>query len=182
MLLTGARASSAAASWQAALFFLAFSSLKLDFGAGFSARTPPLGALNMFKARYPLEGGPPQVKLHVAIIVEETRVVGEGRGRKNKERGRLVLFDFLPEEPTALPTTFRLLTGRDVPGNLRERELRFLPAGSVYVGQSDATLEEMRKFVASYPDRLSLISNNCVSFVDAFVARHRVQPGLGELI
>jgi len=63
-----------------------------------------------------------------------------------------------------------------VPGNLRERELRFLPAGSVYVGQSDATLEEMREFVASYPDRLSLISNNCVSFVDAFVARHRLQP------
>ncbi len=177
MLLNGAKASSGGTLWQAALLFLAVSSLKLDFGAGFSATPPPPGTRKMFKARYPLEGGPPQVKLHVAVIVEDTRRAGGGSERENEEPGRLVLFDFLPAEPTALPTTFRLLTGQDVPGNLRERELRFLPAGTVFVGQSDATLEEMRKYVASYPDRLSLISNNCVTFVDAFVARHRLRPG-----
>lgn len=35
-------------------------------------------------------------------------------------------------------------------------------------------MEEMREFVAAYPDRLSLVSNNCVSFVDAFIERHRL--------
>lgn len=137
----------------------------------------------MFKARYPLEGGPPQVKLHVAIIVEEeTRgVAGNDGERVNNEKDGhsrsppLVLFDFLPAEPTARQTTFRLLTGQDVRGNLRERNVRFLPPGSVYVGRSDATLEDMRGFVTAYPDRLSLISNNCVSFVDAFIARHRLE-------
>lgn len=130
----------------------------------------------MFKARYPLEGGPPQVKLHVAIIVQDTA----STAGKDKEQGRLVLFDFLPAEPTALSTTVRLLTAQDVLGNLRERELRFLPPGSVCVGQSDATLEEMREFVAAYPDRLSLVSNSCVSFVDAFVERHRLEQQEGR--
>ena len=50
----------------------------------------------MFRARYPLEGGPPQVKLHVAIIVQAiSSTAGKGKGQ-----GRLVLFDFLPAEPT----------------------------------------------------------------------------------
>lgn len=123
----------------------------------------------MFKARYPLEGGPPQVKLHVAIIVQDTGSIG-----KDKEQGRLVLFDFLPAEPTAFSTTLRLFAAQDVQGNLRERELRFLPPESVCVGQSDASMEEMREFVATYPDRLSLISNNCETFVEAFVERHRL--------
>ncbi|CAM9422188.1 unnamed protein product [Scytosiphon promiscuus] len=150
----------------------------LQLGAAFFAAAPVKTKLKMFKARYPLEGGPPQIKLHVAVIVEEAVSVGKKSEQKRKQQGdpgtRLVLFDFLPDEPTALPTAFRLLTGQNVRGNLRERELRFLPPGSVCVGESDATLDEMRGFVAEYPDRLSLVSNNCLSFVDAFVAKHLV--------
>ncbi|CAM9159660.1 unnamed protein product, partial [Hapterophycus canaliculatus] len=161
------------------LLLLLFILQHLRFGAAFFAAASPKTKLKMFKARYPLEGGPPQVKLHVAIIVEDAGNVGKKRGRINRQKGdpgrRFVLFDFLPEEPTALPTAMRLLTGQDVPGSLRERELRFLPPGSVCVGESDATLDEMRGFVTEYPDRLSLVSNNCFSFVNAFVERHSAE-------
>lgn len=180
MLMLGQRTAAMAGPWQAALLLLLLSRLRqLGFCSALRVGgTPHRSNFKMFKARYPLEGGPPQVKLHVAIIiVEDARTTGEKGGLSNGEDGdagrRLVLFDFLPKEPTAFDTTLRLLTGNDVPGNLRERELRFLPPGSVYVGESDATIGEMRGFVAKYPDRLSLVSNNCFSFVDAFVARHR---------
>lgn len=63
--------------------------------------------------------------------------------------------------------------GGDVRGNVRERELRYLPPGAVCVGETDATFEEMRGFVDDYPDRLSLVSNSCVSFCDAFLSHHR---------
>lgn len=165
--------SSRAASWHAALLLLVLTTLQqLSFCGSFPA---PRCTSKMFKARYPLEGGPPQVKLHVAIIVQDTESIGN-----DNEQKRWVLFDFLPAEPTAFTTTLKLLTAQDVQGNLRERELRFLPPGSVCVGQSDATLEDMRGFVARYPDRLSLVSNNCVSFVDAFVERHRLEQEGGR--
>lgn len=80
----------------------------------------------------------------------------------------------LSQEPTALKTTTRLLSGGEVAGNLRERELRRLPRGAVFVGDTNATFDEMRQFVSSYPARLSLVSNSCVTFVDAFIARHRI--------
>lgn len=181
MLILGQRAAALAGPWHAALLLLLLSSLRqLGFCSALLRVAPPHRSnFKMFKARYPLEGGPPQVKLHVAIIVEDSRSTDEKGGRPNSEDGdtgrRLVLFDFLPKEPTAFETTLRLLTGNDVPGNLRERELRFLPPGSVYVGESDATIGDMREFVAKYPDRLSLVSNTCFSFVDAFVARHRLE-------
>lgn len=178
MLPTGQRMA-VRASQSHALLLLLLLLQQHDLCAAFSVGMGIAGGqeskLKMFKARYPLEGGPPLVKLHVAIIVQYTRGEGKDDKRAKSEQGDLVLFDFLPAEPTAVPTTFRLLTGQDVPGNLRERDLRFLPPGSVYVGQSDATLEDMRGFVTAYPDRLSLISNNCVSFVDAFIARHRLE-------
>lgn len=130
----------------------------------------------LFKARYPLEGGPPQLRLHVAIIVQDVTGRQDSESSSEDNSGSpLILFDFLPAEPTALLTTVRLLTGRDVDGNLRERELRFLPTGAVCVGESDATLEDMRGFVKRYPGRLSLVSNSCVSFVGAFIAQHRTQ-------
>ncbi|CAM9213660.1 unnamed protein product [Ectocarpus sp. 4 AP-2014] len=180
MLKLGQRAAALAGPWHAALLLLLLSSLRrLGFCSALRVPSPHRANFKMFKARYPLEGGPPQVKLHVAIIVEDPRSIGNKGGRPNSEGGdtgrRLVLFDFLPNEPTAFETTLRLLTGNDVPGNLRERELRFLPPGAVYVGESDATIGEMRGFVAKYPDRLSLVSNNCFSFVDAFIARHRLE-------
>lgn len=129
----------------------------------------------LFTARYPLEVGPPQLRLHYAVIVESVRSAEKPcawPGKHEEGDERLVLFDFLPKEPAALPTTLRLLTGGDVEGKFRERELQFLPPGSVCVGESDCTLEDMRNFVRAYPDRLSLISNNCFSFVDAFVEVH----------
>lgn len=176
MLILGQRAAALAGHWHAALLLLLLSSLRqLGFCAALQM-APHHSNFKMFKARYPLEAGPPQLKLHVAIIVEDARSAGEEGVREGVDTGRrLVLFDFLPKEPTAFETTLRLLTGNDVPGNLRERELRFLPPGSVYVGESDATIGEMRGFVAKYPDRLSLVWNDCFSFVDAFVARHRLE-------
>lgn len=164
-----------------ALFQLLLLSVLQDlrFGDAFFGAAPATTKLKMFKASYPLEGGPPQVKLHVAIIVEDAGNIGKENDRIKRQKGesgrRLVLFDFLPDQPTALPTALRLLTGQDVQGSLRERELRFLPPGSVCLGESDATLDEMRGFVAEYPDRLSLVSNNCFSFVDAFVEKHRAE-------
>lgn len=135
----------------------------------------------LFTARYPLENGPAQLRLHYAVIVENissTAKSGVWPKKQEEEGERLVLFDFLPKEPTALPTTLRLLTGGDVEGKLRERELRFLPPGSVFVGESDSSLEDMRNFVRAYPDRLSLVTNNCYSFVDAFVEMHVPNPPL----
>lgn len=175
-----------------ALLLLLLSISQLELCAAFSvgssssssiASSSARGALpltprfKLFKARYPLEGGPPPLRLHVAIIVEDISGCANmdssrTKGQQQDER-RFVLFDFMPLEPTALSTTIRLLSGRDVQGKLRERELRFLPRGAAYVAESDATLEDMRGFVRQYPDRLSLVSNSCVSFVDAFVTRHR---------
>lgn len=79
-----------------------------------------------------------------------------------------------PQAPTALETTARLLSGGDVKGNLRERELRRLPRQAVCVGDTNASLQDMREFVSNYPDRLSLVSNSCVTFVDAFITRHKM--------
>lgn len=150
-------------------------------GSCFSATSSPSGAMTstsstrfkLFKARYPLEGGPPQLRLHVAIIVQDSFDLQDSEtSSTEKSSSRLILFDFLPADPTALLTTVRLLTGGGVDGNLRERDLRFLPAGAVCVGESDATLEDMRGFVRRYPSRLSLVSNSCISFVDAFVEQH----------
>lgn len=136
----------------------------------------------LFTARYPLDQGPAQLRLHYVVIVKSVSTPAKPRvwPKKQKEEDgeRLVLFDFLPKEPTALPTTLRLLTGGDVEGNLRERELQFMPPGSVCVGESNASLEDMRKFVRAYPERLSLVSNNCFSFVDAFVEMHALNPSL----
>lgn len=175
MLLRRERRRSRAISWRAALPLLVLMMLQqprtcCSFSAQAGASAAPSCTSKMFKARYPLEAGPPQAKLHVAIIVQDAPRAGKGE----EQEERLVLFDFLPAEPAAISTVLTLLTARDVQGNLRERELRFLPPGSVCVGQSDATLDEMREFVAAYPDRLSLVSNNCGSFVDAFVEKHRL--------
>lgn len=177
------------------------------FCSGFSAGTPTSSSLaassgkqfRLFKARYPLEGGPSQLRLHVAVIVQDmtgymetkrNQSSGEdaaqdtsgrragGRKRTSNERdakeSRLVLFDFLPREPTALRTTAALLSGGDVAGSLRERSLRFLPRGSVCVAETNASLDDMRRFVNEYPDRLSLKSNSCETFVDAFVKYHAI--------
>lgn len=155
----------------------------LAFSVQVQSKTVSPPRLKLFKARYPLEGGPPQLRLHVAIIVEDISgcmaIPDEDSVLEvhNENGRRLVLFDFLPQDPTALYTAARLLTGGDVPATLRERSLRFLPSGAVCIGESDSTLEEMRGFVRNYPDRLSLFANSCISFVDAFVARHRVEEG-----
>lgn len=130
----------------------------------------------MFKATYPLEGGPSQLRLHVAVILEDIcsgPVEGESYSMEEEDtKRRFVLFDFLPEDPTAVTTAVRLFTGQDVQGYLRERELRYLPSNAICVGSSYANLEDMRAFVKTYPNRLSLLTNNCVSFVNAFIKKH----------
>lgn len=128
----------------------------------------------LYRSNFPLEGGPPQLRLHVAIVVQEIQNHCDQRSGNSdgeQERDTLMLFDFLPQEPTALKTVVRLLVGGEVEGNLRTRTLRFLPRGATCVGESTATLGDMQSFASEYPDRLSLVSNNCVTFVDAFVAR-----------
>ncbi|KAK9839847.1 hypothetical protein WJX81_005764 [Elliptochloris bilobata] len=45
------------------------------------------------------------------------------------------LYDFLPEQPTALNTAAALLAGLEVPGVVRER-LAWLPRRSVYIGRA----------------------------------------------
>lgn len=140
----------------------------------YSSSGAPRTRYKLYRSNFPLEGGPRQLRLHVAIVVEEIRDHCEQRSGSSddgQESENLVLFDFLPQEPTALTTVARLLTGGEVKGNLRTRTLRFLPRGSTCVGESTATLGDMRSFASEYPDRLSLFSNNCVTFVDSFVAR-----------
>lgn len=128
----------------------------------------------LYKARYPLEGGPSQLRLHVAIIVKDDTndMVRRPGDLSDEQRGQqLVLFDFLPKEPTALGTAVQLFLGGAVDGNLRRRTIRFLPRGATFVGQTDATMEEMEQFVSTYPNRLSFIRNDCGTFVDMFVMR-----------
>lgn len=184
-MLHGRRGATNATPWCFAGMLLLLLSIALRFdGCAAFTVSGGVGAsgsprYKLFTARYPLENGPEKLRLHYAVIVESVSSTAKSSvwPKKQKEdRERLVLFDFLPKEPSALPTTLRLLTGRDVDGNLRERELRFLPPGSVCVGESAASLEDMRNFVRAYPDRLSLVSNNCYSFVDAFVKMHALNP------
>ncbi|CAM9130395.1 unnamed protein product [Choristocarpus tenellus] len=177
---------------------------------GDRSRTQP--KYNLWKAYYPLEGGPSQLPLHVAVVVEEIgkevdcefkgeEISDEMLARKgnlgdtyalsssgegvwerveyggDKSRavtGRLTLFDFLPLKPLAFETTVNLLSGRSVPGELRIRELRFLPSRIEYIGvvSSNITLDDMRRFVAAYPDDLHLLKNSCVTFVDRFLQNH----------
>lgn len=147
----------------------------LGFPIANRGRLDPSMRFKVFKARYPLEGGPRQLRLHVAVIIQDTTdfMFREGEESSEEERmPQLVLFDFLPQEPTALATAFILLTGGDVSGKIRQRTLHFLPRGASCIGETDATLEDMESFVSEYPNRLSLTTNSCNSFVDSFVARH----------
>lgn len=67
----------------------------------------------LFTARYPLEGGPKQLKLHMAVIIEDLSQASASTVSLQEEMpGRcFVLFDFLPREPTSMSTSVRLLTG-----------------------------------------------------------------------
>lgn len=139
-----------------------------------SSGAAPRARYKLYRSNFPLEGGPRQLRLHVAIVIEEIKDHCDqrsGNSDDGQESENLVLFDFLPQEPTALTTVARLLIGGEVKGNLRTRTLRYLPRGATCVGESTATLGDMQSFASEYPDRLSLLSNNCVTFVDSFVAR-----------
>ncbi|CAM9682665.1 unnamed protein product [Discosporangium mesarthrocarpum] len=170
----------------------------LDKSMGYakeSVKKPDLPRYRLWRAFYPLEGGPQQVPLHVAVVVEEVpgnstdedtwpfavteqkpvRVSGDDNGDVSRRScERLVLFDFLPLRPTAFKTTVQLLSGMSVEGNVRERELRFRPTRSQYLGPVARryTLEDMRQFAMGYPLRLHLVTNSCVTFANKFVERH----------
>lgn len=64
-----------------------------------STRTnTPRSRSKLYKARYPLEGAPPQLRLHVAVIVQEASDREVEGDKENGHAGEsLVLFDFLPE-------------------------------------------------------------------------------------
>lgn len=82
------------------LLLLLYVWVAIDYCVAFSASPPatlPTGSnsnrYKLYRARYPLEGGPPQLRLHVAVIVQEIRT---NEGEETKDPA-LVLFDFLPQ-------------------------------------------------------------------------------------
>jgi hypothetical protein len=111
----------------------------------------------LFVARYPLVGGPSFLKLHIAIVHEHS--------------GALTQFDFLPANPTAAATAFRLLKLQTSPGELRERRLRFKPKDLQYICETNASVQELRAFTAAYDDQLHLLNNSCSSFADRLIDR-----------
>ena len=94
---------------------------RFENGCAFSMHSRPSATrravpqrTRLFTARYPLEGGPTQLKLHVAVVVADCVGAAEDdkAGRQKETYGRrFVLFDFLPRDPAAFSTTIRLLTG-----------------------------------------------------------------------
>lgn len=113
----------------------------------------------IYKAWYPLVGGPRFLRLHEAVIVE-------------KADSTFTHYDFLPQDPTAIPTAIKLFTLQSLAGELRIRPLKRRPKDMVYIGTSAADAASMLAFVEAYDDKVSLLSNNCKTFADAFIAAH----------
>ena len=110
----------------------------------------------------PLVGGPPWLRLHEAAVFEDA------------ESGSLLLLDFLPAAPEAIETAIDLLTLGTVEGVVRTKALTRIPR----VGTITETIPTpghcdvetvARRMEATYDRRLSLISNNCRTFVEAVV-------------
>lgn len=76
-------------------------------------RGPTPKRTRLFTARYPLEGGPKQLKLHMAVIIEDLSQASANTASLQEETPGhcFVLFDFLPRKPTSISTAIRLLTG-----------------------------------------------------------------------
>ncbi|KAJ1626077.1 hypothetical protein T492DRAFT_1035509 [Pavlovales sp. CCMP2436] len=132
----------------------------------------PGRAARIFTRSSPLIGGPEWLHLHQCVIVaaDAARVAGEGASP-----AELVLFDFLPDAPTELETTFALLTGRVVAGRTRQLALpaRALSSGDVVLRASTRlTLSSLTRWVDAYPRDLVLFGqgqNHCRTFVERFL-------------
>lgn len=111
-----------------------------------------------------LIGGPSWLRLHQAVIVAPPNAAP-------------VLFDFLPLEPTAPATAAALIGGRAVPGRIRQIDLprsSLEGEGAVLRGETTLSLDELRRWVSSYPCELALYghdreSNHCRTFTARFV-------------
>ena len=106
----------------------------------------------LYRARYPLVGGPAFLKLHVAVLYES--------------ESKLTQFDFLPINPTALTTAAKLLTLQRTEGVCRERELKFRPRGIEKIGETRATLDDLRGYTREHDTALHLIENSCSTYAD----------------
>jgi len=129
-------------------------------------------SLLLHKVALPLVGGPSWLKLHQAAVFEEP----DG-GKK-----RLLLLDYLPEEPESPETALSLFTMNSVAGKVRVKELRAFP----YHGEITETIEAdcdvdalALRLEADYDRRLRLASNNCRTFVSAVVAEALSSSGDG---
>jgi hypothetical protein len=114
----------------------------------------------LYLASYPLVGGPPFLKLHVAIVHESNAAI-------------MTQFDFLPANLTAAATAFRLLTLQSSPGELRERQLRYRPKNLQYICDTSASVQDLRAFTAAYDDQLHLLNNSCSTFADRLIDKCR---------
>eukprot|EP00953_Heterococcus_sp_UTEX-ZZ885_P038171 19597-Heterococcus_DN1.PRE.3 len=113
----------------------------------------------LFLARYPLVGGPSFLKLHIAIVHESPAAMTQ--------------FDFLPVNPTAAATAFRLLTLQNSPGELRERQLKYRPKNLKYISDTRASVEDLRVFTAEYDAQLHLLNNSCSTFADRLIDKFK---------
>eukprot|EP00887_Chlorella_sp_A99_P005274 scaffold1.g5274.t1 len=127
----------------------------------------------VYRATQPLEGPPwqelgralgplfpPELALHHTLLLATP---GD----------RILLFDFLPADPTSPFTAALLLTGRTVPGVTRVRELRRLPRWRcVLVGAArhPDPVRAALAFSADYGHELSLTRRHCGHFVDSLTA------------
>mmetsp|Transcript_42272 Transcript_42272/g.70559 ORF Transcript_42272/g.70559 Transcript_42272/m.70559 type:complete len:235 (-) Transcript_42272:340-1044(-) len=91
-----------------------------------------------------------------------------------QERNMYKALDFLPEDPKDPQTALRLVTGRDVPGMLRERELAKLPRAScLFIGTALSTdaMEEATIFHNQWDTRLKLCTNDCRTHTNALILK-----------
>ena len=97
-----------------------------------------------------------------------------------------LVFDFLPENPTAGSTTATLALGQGVAGSIRVRPLRSecKPPRWRLIGYTSRPAEELSAHANSQPSELRLLDNNCWTFA-ASLARYAVGEmrdgeGIGE--
>jgi len=119
----------------------------------------------LFIGLRPLVGGPSFLPLHVEVAAHD------------------LVFDFLPENPTAGSTTAALALGQGVAGSIRVRPLRSecKPPRWRLIGYTSRPAEELSAHANSQPSELRLLDNNCWTFA-ASLTRYAVGSGApGEM-
>ena len=122
--------------------------------------------------------GLPWLTLHsVCGVVEERVLEPLSNLSSGSNKIKVILFDFLPREPTELATMLTLFCGASVDGQVRCQQKTFKLRGGTLVGSnmlhlavvglSMRTENELREFCSSWDPKLALVRNDCFTFTQA---------------